>query len=635
MASISANGANGHHKFTLTATEGTANNEKNTSPVSFSFKLSPIQTSWDWSGYGENNATQVKYTVTFRSGSSTGTLLKEYTGYIASYDGSSTVTIKSGSFTVTHNDDGAKTLYYSFRITDNSGASYTPGGAAASGYLPLTTIPRATSIDSLTCSTSYLNGTLTYEYTPKSASYYNRVNISLNLSGTYIAIRSINLGKKATSQQTGTVTFTDDELTTIYKKLPSATKGKIRFTLRTYSDSGYSNQIGSAGYKEVELTIPTAIKPTATLTVERINENAWIAGKKIYVAGYSSAKLSLTGTAGAGSSLASINISGAGISKNESPITVRFATDGDFTFTGKATDKRGRYATDSEKITVLPYSDPSVLSVQISRGTYDSGSWTANDDGKDVKLSFSAALALSDNGNTYSVTFKLDSTALSAVAGAVSGLSADDVHTVYFADVESETSHLLSITVKDSVGKTDAATILVPTTVITVEYNTSGKGAAFGKTSEKDAFECAFPAEFSAGASLIREDGSVVELSDTGWIDLGLSENVTESDNDLGRVARGCKYRVVNGNHVYVAFACAFTYSGSALIVSANEIPEALRPANAIYQMCATGGRALARCIAHYNGYIYVDWIQNIPTTETTTSTTVNWVDGYIDYWLD
>lgn len=628
MASISAVGSYGHHKFTLTVTEGTPNNTANTSPVSFTFKISPVATSWNWSSWGDS----ISYTVTING--------TKYTGTIPSYDGYSTVTLESGSQTITHSDDGSKTISYSFVVDDNangknsSGKYYTPGDASASGTLKLTTIPRATSIDSLTCSTSYLNGTLTYKYTPKSASYYNRVNISLNLSGTYIAIRSINLGKKATSQQTGTVTFTDDELTEIYADLPSATKGNIRFTLRTYSDSGYSTQIGNAAYKEVELTIPTSVKPTASLAVTMVNDNAWIAGKKIYVAGFSKATLKLTASPGSGSSLKTTNISGDGLSQDTTSLTVQFATGGDFDFTGKATDKRDRSASDSESITVLPYSAPSVLSLQVERGTYSSG-WTAKDDGADVKVTFNVALALSDNGNTYAATFEIDGETITPSAGSTTGLASKATRTVYIKNIESETSHLLTLAVSDSVGMPGGATTLVPTAVVTVEYNSSGKGAAFGKTSEKDAFECAFPAEFSAGASLIREDGSAVELGDTGWIDLGLSENVTESDNDLGRVARGCKYRVVNGNHVYVAFACAFTYSGSALIVSANKIPEALRPANAIYQMCATGGRALARCIAHYNGYIYVDWIQNIPTTETTTSTTVNWVDGYIDYWLD
>ena len=47
-----------------------------------------------------------------------------------------------------------------------------------------------------------------------------------------------------------------------------------------------------------------------------------------------------------------------------------------------------------------------------------------------------------------------------------------------------------------------------------MEFNRSGQGIAFGKTSEKDAFECAFPAEFTEGATFsggVIIDGRPVE----------------------------------------------------------------------------------------------------------------------------
>lgn len=630
MASISDIGAYGHHNFTLTVTEGTPNNTANTSTVSFTFKISPVATNWNWNSWGDS----ITFTVTING--------EKYTGSIPSYDGCSTVTLKKGSLPVVHGDDGSKTISYSFSVDDDangknsSGEYYTPGDASANGTLELTTIPRATSIDSLTAATSYLNAKLTYEYTPKSASYYNRVNISLNLSGTYIAIRSINLGKKATSQQTDDVTFTDAELTDIYKRLPSTTKGKIRFTLRTYSDSGYSNKIGSAGYKEVELTIPTTVKPTVSLAVEMLNDNAWISEKGIYVAGYSKARLAATATAGSGSSLASINISGGGINKNESALTAQFAASGDFTFTAKATDKRGRYATNKKKITVLPYSVPSLTSLQFQRGTYASGAWTAKNDGPDIKVAFKAALALSGNGNAYAATFKLNGTAVTPGAGATSGLVSDAENAVYLTAVSTNRSYLLELSIKDSVGETGGGSLLIPSKNITVAYNKkTGKGIAFGKTSEMDeGFECAWPAEFSNTVTLIREDGSTYEIGDTGWIELGLSANVSAKDGAFGHAGSGCKYRVVNGNHVYVAFACDAAYSGSQLVVNAEMIPEEYRPTRHIYGFGSTGGRSIGRIIVNYSGQILIDYLQQITASSNTTSLTT-WIDGYIDYWLD
>ena len=60
--SISANGAKGHHKFTLKVTENSTNTSNNTSSVSWSLILSPVSSGYDWS---YSNTVPVSYTVTF------------------------------------------------------------------------------------------------------------------------------------------------------------------------------------------------------------------------------------------------------------------------------------------------------------------------------------------------------------------------------------------------------------------------------------------------------------------------------------------------------------------------------------------------------------------------------------------
>ena len=139
MASITSNGSNGHHKFTLTVTnklEATSVKD-NASTVSFSFVLSSLGGGWNWEQWGAN----ITYTVTINGA--------KYTGSIANYDGYSDVTLKSGAFAVKHNDDGNKTISYSFSVSDTSGQSYTCGNASASGSMALATIPRYLSITSL------------------------------------------------------------------------------------------------------------------------------------------------------------------------------------------------------------------------------------------------------------------------------------------------------------------------------------------------------------------------------------------------------------------------------------------------------------------------------------------------------
>ena len=228
----------------------------------------------------------------------------------------------------------------------------------------LGTIGRASSIDSLSCSTNYFTGTITYKYTPKSSGLYNRCNIALNIDGEYTAVKTVNLGQKAASQQTATVTLSSSELETIYKKLPNATSGKLRFTFRTYSDSGYSTQVGDAGYKEISLTIPndTTTQPTMTMTLSPVSD--FTSSSAIYVKSLSKVKAAFTSGAGKyGATIASYKMTVAG-KDYASPYTSDYlATAGSITVKGTVKDSRGYSRTYTQNITVLDYTAPSLDTV--------------------------------------------------------------------------------------------------------------------------------------------------------------------------------------------------------------------------------------------------------------------------------
>lgn len=129
---LTANGSKGHHKFTLVVNESSTS--ENSSFMSYTFSIAPIQSGWDWYGFN------IPYSITI--GSNT------YTGSISSYNGSSTVTLKSGSnIEIAHDTDGTKTINVSFTVTDNTGQSYTCGNASASGSMTLTALHKAPEIE--------------------------------------------------------------------------------------------------------------------------------------------------------------------------------------------------------------------------------------------------------------------------------------------------------------------------------------------------------------------------------------------------------------------------------------------------------------------------------------------------------
>lgn len=117
---------------------------------------------------------------------------------------------------------------------------------------------------------------------------------------------------------------------------------------------------------------------------------------------------------------------------------------------------------------------------------------------------------------------------------------------------------------------------------------------------------------------------------DTGWVDLGLASGVSKSTANYTRSGHGCFYRVVNNNHVHVAFNCAFNYIlHNAVTINSAKLPSEYIPKANAYAMCFINGYGVAQILIDTSGYIKV---QHIVGTSATTA--VTWIDGYIDYWI-
>jgi hypothetical protein len=397
---------------------------------------------------------------------------------------------------IAHNADGTKTIDITGYIKAPTETSFEGHITRGSATAALDVIPRPTTIDSLKCSTSYLDGTITALYTPKYSGFYNQRKVYVDNNGKLTLIRSTDLGAKSAKQQTSTLNFSAAELETIYRTVGSATKATIMVVFKTFRKSDYSSQTGEDQYLDISLSIPQSVVPTVDLAITPKNSNAWIASKNIYVAGLSGANVALSGSAGTGAEITSRNIIYNGATYDAVALNITaLKTPGNVAFTGKIVDSRGRTGTATESISVLPYSPPAVTSISIERGTY-STKWTADESGEDLRVTFKTNLSLKDNGNTYSAAFEIDGAAINPNSGDTTGLASGASCVVYFRGIDSNVSHTLRLTSTDSIEKSGAATITVPTAYVTIEFRADGKGIAFGKTSEKAAFECAMPAHF-------------------------------------------------------------------------------------------------------------------------------------------
>lgn len=164
---IVANGSKGHHKFTLTVSENSIDVSNNKSSLSFSFVLSSLGGAYDWYGW----STKISYSINING--------KVYSGYIPDYNGTSTITLNSGSLTVEHNSDGKKDINISFSVSDTTGQYYTCGNASASDKMTLTTIPRASKINEFYTDNNDIEKGIAVYYTSYYSGFANKLRISI------------------------------------------------------------------------------------------------------------------------------------------------------------------------------------------------------------------------------------------------------------------------------------------------------------------------------------------------------------------------------------------------------------------------------------------------------------------------
>jgi hypothetical protein len=344
-----------------------------------------------------------------------------------------------------------------------------------------------------------------------------------------------------------------------------------------------------------------------------------------------------------------VNVGGTDYS---SPYTSDFLDKtGEITVVGTVTDSRKFSNEDTQKIYVRPYNKPKLLPASgekeiICKRCDKDGNYTDSGTYLRVKVKKSCSDVKKADGtaaNRCYISFrcKTENEAWNdrmwtiilpaQNEGNVDEIDTWDLMTLGISNVAATTSYIAEIKVTDWVGESTYTTISIPTDKVYTHEAGARRSFAFGKYVEDDnTFDIAEDIDFKVRT----QGGPVTIISDTGWIDMGLSENVTEGTYG-GRNGVGCYYRVINGNHVYVAFSCGCEYAGSAIVVNQNAIPEKYRPMEFAYALVSTGGRTITRTYVNNAGNVMLDWVQIIASSEKTTSASVEWIDGYIDYWIN
>ena len=386
------------------------------------------------------------------------------------------------SVTFTHNSSGDLTLnnIQAIWTKNNSNSAIPASGSVAISSFTLPRIARAATVSlSKSSHTVSDNGTSSVIAYSKSASnLYYKISATCN-------------GNTVISEQVyADIAITNSKLLAAMSNVTSAT---LEVILKTYSDSGRTNHVGTSTAKCSIIVDTSKIKPSISKAV--LSESSNPTGINGLLAGFSKVALSTKAVASAGASItttvalnygtftsSSSTSSEASFVSNELPSS---SSDYNVTATVTVRDSRGvSVSTTSNTLTVHGYTKPAISAsyYRCKSGTNSSPDAV----GKFAYISFSATADASEIGNSISsvsATYKIGSGSSNA---ATSG-------SIYPLDMESQLT--LTVTARDKVGQTYTQSFTIHSASLPLDLymekvgNSIKVGAAIGSVAKANSFE--------------------------------------------------------------------------------------------------------------------------------------------------
>lgn len=414
------------------------------------------------------------------------------------------------TFNVSHNEDGTKTITVSASFSQ-SGVS--PSSGSASGTVKLTTIARASNVS---INGGTIGKTATITITSASDTYWHLLEYTFYSKSDPI----VQLGKGISSYNWIIPSSLASEIPT------NTTSGNGTLRCITYNENDIE-----VGRKEIPMQLSVLDVPTISDYKILIDESSDYSNWGLYLAGYSRAVITAKATAYNGASISqfSIFIGGVGNAtvepsgKNEdgtyslSYTTGIFTSGGEKTIGINATDSRGltssRY---KESVTVNQCASPTISTFVVNRTTSDQSivtvkcNWTFDEIGDNTTV---GEIQYKEGKNGTYVPIKNED---GEVRYAEKG-----IEITLFETFEATKSYYFKLIVTDSLGGKDEKEAFISTRQVTFDAREGGKGFAFGKMSEMDAFEMAMDSQFYNPATfkeqVIEEYGHYTHLTWAGY----------------------------------------------------------------------------------------------------------------------
>lgn len=308
-------------------------------------------------------------------------------GSIGSYDfrSYSSLTLGSGTFTVTHAADGTGTANSSGSFSE-SDPDPELGNGTVYASLALTTIPRATQ-PTVSPASGNTAATYTIGHTPAVSTFYHDVAYSLDNGATYTNIQTNIVG-----------TDVSTDWTPAHSLIPNA--GSLTAILRVITRQTSGGTIIGTKTVSLPLTVPSSVKPTissvawADAQVSAPDMPTLMGGSGRFVQGWSKLKPTVTSAGAGGSTVTGVEVTQNGqVTPSGTAFGLPIALSGSVPYSAIATDSRARTSdVYANTVDVTAYNFPNLPTPTVTR-TSDAGGTTPSPTGTYLAITPAASVS--------------------------------------------------------------------------------------------------------------------------------------------------------------------------------------------------------------------------------------------------
>lgn len=251
---------------------------------------------------------------------------------------------------------------------------------------------------------------------------------------------------------------------------------------------------GTTSTSNVYLKVPDSYVPTiSSIRLEDVGqsvfENVWIQNKSKL-----KATIEASGVESSTIKTYTSSISGFDQTYTTNPFTTQpLTTTGDRTLTAKVKDSRGREATKTQAIKVLPYNTPSISEFAVERCLQDG---TLDNEGTYALITCKYNISSIDNANAKKLIVQKDNgTPVEVVLPNYSGT----YQGVLFSAILPNEEYDFECYLQDSFGNSQPLSLTLPTSETLVSKRRGGKGLTLGRIATEDGFHDYLGANFHNG----------------------------------------------------------------------------------------------------------------------------------------